>query len=156
MLLTNWLRSISKRCRSPRSRKSGLRSPLAQRRASTTRTYAGRGVRREIEVLEDRTLLTSTFDIDINRTVTEGDSGTVDAVLTVTRTGTTPGDLNSSVTVDYFTQDNSATTSDNDYLAISGTLRRRPLPFKLMEISCQRTTKTSGSFSIIYKLTTRM
>ena len=122
MLLTNWLRSISKRCRSPRSRKSGLRSPLAQRRASTTRTYAGRGVRREIEVLEDRTLLTSTFDIDINRTVTEGDSGTVDAVLTVTRTGTTPGDLNSSVTVDYFTQDNSATTSDNDYLAISGTL----------------------------------
>ena len=54
-------------------------------------------------------------------TVTEGDSGTVDAVFTVTR----KGNLDGTVTVDYFTGDGDA-TAGRDYVAQSGTLTFGP------------------------------
>jgi hypothetical protein len=51
-------------------------------------------------------------------TVSEGNSGTTTAVFTVTLAYTSAG----TVTVDYTTADNTATTADNDYVAASGTL----------------------------------
>ena len=53
--------------------------------------------------------------------VTEGDSGTVDAVFTVTR----KGNLDGTVTVDYFTGDYDA-TAGKDFVAQSGTLTFGP------------------------------
>ena len=55
-------------------------------------------------------------------TVTEGDSGTTNAVFTVTLTPAS----SLTVTVNYATADGSATTSDNDYQAISGLLTFAP------------------------------
>jgi hypothetical protein len=60
--------------------------------------------------------------VSINSTtVLEGDSGTVDAVFTVTR----KGNLNGTVTVDYFTGDYDA-TAGKDFVAQSGTLTFGP------------------------------
>ena len=122
MLLTNWLKSIANRCRSPRTRYRNHQRRRFQT-ASLSRSFNSENRQlNTIESLEDRTMLTSTFDIDMNGIVTEGDSGTKDVILTVTRTGTNPGDLNSAVTVDYATQDDTAKAAENDYLAVSGTL----------------------------------
>ena len=56
-----------------------------------------------------------TLSID-NVTVTEGNSGAVDAVFNVTLFPAS----SEIVTVDYSTSDGSATTADNDYVAVSG------------------------------------
>ena len=53
-----------------------------------------------------------------NAQVTEGNSGTTNAVFTVYRLG----DRSGASSVSYATQDGSATTADNDYTATSGTL----------------------------------
>ncbi len=53
-----------------------------------------------------------------NVSITEGDSGTQTLDFTVTRSGTTT----SAVTVDYATANNTATTGDNDYESLTGTL----------------------------------
>lgn len=53
----------------------------------------------------------------------EGNSGTTDFVFTVTKNGA-PTAL--TLTVNYATQDGTATTADNDYVAQSGTLRFGP------------------------------
>ncbi len=57
-----------------------------------------------------------------NATVTEGNSGTTNATFTVTLSATST----KAVTVSYATADGSATTADNDYTAISGTLTFAP------------------------------
>lgn len=57
-----------------------------------------------------------------NVTVSEGDSGTTPAVFNVTLSGAST----QTVTVDYATADNTATTADNDYLATGGTLTFAP------------------------------
>jgi hypothetical protein len=54
--------------------------------------------------------------------VTEGDSGTTNAVFNVTLSSA----ATQTVTVDYTTADNTATTADNDYVAASGTLTFTP------------------------------
>ena len=53
--------------------------------------------------------------------VTEGDSGTVNAVFTVTR----KGNLDGTVTVDYYTGEDDA-TAGSDFVAQSGTLTFGP------------------------------
>ena len=55
-------------------------------------------------------------------TVTEGNTGTVNAVFTVSLTGAS----SQVVTVDYATADGTATTADNDYVAVSGQLTFQP------------------------------
>jgi hypothetical protein len=55
-------------------------------------------------------------------TVTEGNTGTVNAVFTVTLSAS----WDQTITVLYATADNTATTADNDYLATSGTLTFDP------------------------------
>ncbi|MCL4297229.1 MAG: DNRLRE domain-containing protein [Anaerolineae bacterium] len=54
--------------------------------------------------------------------VLEGDGGTTSAVFTVTMSSAS----SQTVSVDYATADNTATTADNDYLAASGTLTFPP------------------------------
>ncbi|GIK39828.1 MAG: hypothetical protein BroJett011_36610 [Chloroflexota bacterium] len=54
--------------------------------------------------------------------VLEGDSGTTNAVFIVTMSSAS----SQTVSVDYTTADNTATTADNDYLAASGTLTFAP------------------------------
>nr|WP_197999950.1 Calx-beta domain-containing protein [Gimesia alba] len=66
-------------------------------------------------------MLTSIFNID-DVSVVEGDAGTTDVMITVTRTGTVAGDLNSIATVDFTTIDGTATTADSDYIAQSDTI----------------------------------
>ena len=51
-------------------------------------------------------------------TVTEGDSGLVNAIFTVTLTGST----SSAFTVDYATNDNTATSGSSDYISDASTL----------------------------------
>ncbi|WP_339682931.1 Calx-beta domain-containing protein [Gimesia maris] len=116
MLLTHWLRSISSFLR-PSHR------PLHKRRVRSR--YGKHAIlnhqRRPVTVeeLEDRTLLTSIISV-ADRGSVEGDTGLQTLVFTVTRTGVNAGDLNESVTIDFTTQDGSATSADNDYLATSG------------------------------------
>ncbi|QDT91775.1 Calx-beta domain-containing protein [Gimesia algae] len=116
MLLTYWLRSISL-CLRP------LRRPQSKRRArSRCGNHAIQNNRIRpvtVEELEDRTLLTSIISV-ADRGSVEGDTGLQTLVFTVTRTGVNAGDLNESVTIDFTTQDGSATSADNDYLAASG------------------------------------
>ena len=116
MLLTHWLRSISSFFR------PSLR-PLHKRRLrSHYGTQAVLNHQRRpvtVEELEDRTLLTSIISV-ADRGSVEGDTGLQTLVFTVTRTGVNAGDLNESVTIDFATQDGSATSADNDYLATSG------------------------------------
>jgi hypothetical protein len=54
--------------------------------------------------------------------VTEGDSGTTNAVFNVTLSST----ATQTVTVDFATADNTATTADSDYVAATGTLTFTP------------------------------
>ncbi|QGQ26599.1 hypothetical protein F1728_29720 [Gimesia benthica] len=118
MLLTNWLKSLTSRYRTVRSRRPRNQRSRARHRyqpALSPRPIA-------IEELEDRTLLTSMISID-DVSVAEGDSGTTDFVFTVTRTGNNAGDLNSSISIYYTTQDGTAKVADNDYLSESGTLQ---------------------------------
>ncbi|WP_417389767.1 Calx-beta domain-containing protein [Gimesia sp.] len=74
-----------------------------------------------VELLEDRTLLTSLISID-DITIAEGDSGSATASITVTRTGDSAGDLNSLALVSFTTQDGTAATAEGDYIAQNGTL----------------------------------
>ncbi|QDV50075.1 Calx-beta domain-containing protein [Gimesia fumaroli] len=119
MLLTNWLKSIVNRCRSSRTH---------QRRSLWRRQHVSHRQRRYqsqsvniVELLEDRTLLTSLFSID-DVSISESDSGTSNVVFTVTRSGNSAGDLNSIATVNFSTQDGTAALADADYIAQSGTL----------------------------------
>lgn len=123
MLLTNWLRSIANRCRSPRSRLS-RQSRQLQQRASDLRTHAFRGSLKGIEELEDRTMLTSVVSIDdvmIEETSLNPGYPTY-ARLTVTRTGDVPADMQNTLFVYYTTQDGTAKSSpsENDYEETSG------------------------------------
>ena len=117
MLLTNWLKSLTSRYRTVRSRR-----PRNQRSRSRHR-YQPALSRRPIgiEELEDRTLLTSMISID-DVSEWEGDLwySKTDFIFTVTRTGMTPGDLNQELTIDFSTQDGTATL--NDYQAQSGSI----------------------------------
>ncbi|QDT97284.1 Calx-beta domain-containing protein [Gimesia aquarii] len=117
MLLTNWLRSIASKCRSSRPRTF---SKQRSRSLKRYQTIQGR-YRNLIEQLEDRTLLTSLFSID-DVSFVEGDAGTSNVVLTVSRTGAAPGDLNSIASVDFTTADATATTVDADYVSQGNTL----------------------------------
>ena len=73
------------------------------------------------ETLEDRTLLTSVFSID-DVTLGEGDTGVTEIAFTVTRVGSNPGDLNNLASVDFTTQDGTASRADNDYVALADSL----------------------------------
>ena len=66
-------------------------------------------------------MLTSILNID-DVSVIEGDAGMTDVMITVTRTGASPGDLNSIATVDFSTLDGTATTADSDYVALADTI----------------------------------
>ncbi|QDV17336.1 Calx-beta domain protein [Gimesia panareensis] len=120
MLLTNWLRSIANRCRSPRSRKARQTRQL-QRRASVLRTHAFRDSLRGIEELEDQTMLTTMISIDDVEVIEESTNRNYPtyARLTVTRTGETIQDMEHTVYVSYTTVDGTA-TSDSDYEETSG------------------------------------
>lgn len=61
------------------------------------------------------------FSID-DVAIAEGDSGTVDATFTITRAGDSSG----TDSVDFATADGTATTADNDYQSVSGTLSFAP------------------------------
>ncbi|MFH1304424.1 MAG: Calx-beta domain-containing protein, partial [Planctomycetota bacterium] len=116
MLLTNWLRSIACKCRPARPRFiRNQRSRVLQRFHSvqSQRVTA-------IEQLEDRTMLTSVITID--DVSIEEDAGLSIVIFTLTRTGTNPGDLNSSVEINFTTQDGTATGNDVDYNSVTGTL----------------------------------
>lgn len=116
MLLTHWFRSIL-------SLLQPSRRPL--HRHCVRSRYGNHAVLNHqrrlvtVEALEDRTLLTSIVSV-ADRGSVEGDSGLTTLVFTVTRTGVNAGDLNESLTIDFTTQDGSATNADNDYLAKSG------------------------------------
>ncbi|QDV18654.1 Calx-beta domain protein [Gimesia panareensis] len=101
MLLTNWLKSLTSRCRTARSRRP--RHPRSRNRNRYQPALSRRPI--GIEELEDRTLLTSLISID-DVSVVEGDVSypKTEAVFTITRSGQTAGDLNSVVTVDYKTR----------------------------------------------------
>jgi len=121
MLLTNWLKSIA--CK---SRPSRLRTIRNSRSRTPSRYQAAPGYyantcANTIENLEDRTMLTSILNID-DVSVIEGDAGMTDVLITVTRTGASPGDLNSIATVDFSTLDGTATTADSDYVALADTI----------------------------------
>ncbi|WP_417392204.1 Calx-beta domain-containing protein [Gimesia sp.] len=115
MILTNWLRSISSRLR-PTRRPQYKRHARSHYRKQAILNQNHRPV--TIEVLEDRTLLTSLISID-DVTIQE-DAGASLAVFTVTRTGNSPGDLNRIVEVDFTTQDGTATVAHGDYTSLSG------------------------------------
>ena len=66
----------------------------------------------------------STFSIS-DVSMTEGDSGTVNAVFTVTLSFSGVRDWTTAV--DYTTADGTATVADNDYSSRSGTLRKTGL-----------------------------
>ncbi|RME70388.1 MAG: hypothetical protein D6784_16805, partial [Chloroflexi bacterium] len=73
--------------------------------------------------LSVKTQFTTGYTLAINDvTVTEGDSGTTNAVFTVTLSPASA----QTVTVNYSTADNTATTADNDYVAASGVLTFAP------------------------------
>jgi uncharacterized repeat protein (TIGR01451 family) len=74
--------------------------------------------------------------------VTEGDSGTTTAVFTVTLSAA----QTQTVTVDYATADNTATTGDNDYLAASGTLTFTPgLTLQTIIVTVNGDTNVEGN-----------
>ncbi|QDU10851.1 Calx-beta domain-containing protein [Gimesia aquarii] len=110
MLLTNWLRSIASKCQSSRPRVIHNQRSRSTSRHQSVQSYRAHA----IEPLEDRTLLTSLLSID-DVSVSEGDTGTTNVVLTVSRTGGTAGDLNSIASVEFTTADGTATTVDADY-----------------------------------------
>ncbi|WP_339728454.1 Calx-beta domain-containing protein, partial [uncultured Gimesia sp.] len=66
-------------------------------------------------------MLTSILNID-DVSIVEGDAGTTDVMITVTRTGTVAGDLNSVVMVDFNTIDGTATSADSDYVTQTDTI----------------------------------
>lgn len=117
MLLTNWLKSLTSRYRTVRSRR-----PRNQRSRSRHR-YQPALSRRPIaiEELEDRTLLTSLISIDDESVWEDTSLGMVQ--FTITRRGENLGDLNSELIINYSTQDGTATVADNDYDSASGTIR---------------------------------
>ncbi|MEQ9068552.1 MAG: Calx-beta domain-containing protein, partial [Gimesia chilikensis] len=116
MLLTNWLKSLTSRYRTVRSRR-----PRNQRSRSRHR-YQSALSRRPIgiEELEDRTLLTSLISID-DVSIQEDDESSL-AIFTITRTGNSPGDLNSTIAIDFTTRDGTATAADDDYNSVAGQL----------------------------------
>ncbi|QDT43126.1 Calx-beta domain protein [Gimesia alba] len=117
MLLSNWLRSLFPKYRPTRPRSTGH-----QRRRSFNRhqpALARRPV--GIEQLEDRTMLTSVITID-DRSVYERDTELTSFLFSIRRTGSSPGDLNSEVSINFTTQDDTATTTNNDYATQTGTL----------------------------------
>ncbi|QDT27727.1 Calx-beta domain protein [Gimesia panareensis] len=123
MLLTNWLRSIANRCRSKYPRRT--RQPKRVRRLSAASLSHALSTRESIaqtEVLEDRTLLTSEFSISSDLRIDEGDSGDTIATFTITRTGSYTGSLNSVATVDFHTEDDTALSSEGDYVPVSTTV----------------------------------
>lgn len=65
--------------------------------------------------------------IDDIEVIEGGFNETTYAVITVTRTGKSPGDLNNDVYIDYSTLDGTATVADSDYEATSGSLRFNPV-----------------------------
>jgi len=119
MILTNWLKSIVQRCHSNRTRYKTNYHRL-NRPAHHVRHIKSHSAN-TVELLEDRTLLTSLISID-DITIAEGDSGAATASITVTRTGDSAGDLNSLALVSFTTLDGTATTAEGDYIAQSGTL----------------------------------
>lgn len=120
MLLTNWLRSISKRCRSPRTRKTAqqrrMRSLSA---ASLSHALSTRESIAQTEVLEDRTLLTIFFKVTSENFIDEGDSGTSTYIFTVTRFHDYQSNLNSVAWVDFNTIDGTALAGSDDYIPVS-------------------------------------
>lgn len=121
MLLTNWLRSISNRCRSPHTRYRNLQRRTSPYASLSRSCNSENRQLNTIESLEDRTMLTSVFTID-DIIFNEGDAGLTSAVFTVTRTGANAGDLNEEVSVDYVTLDDTATRADGDYFLATGSL----------------------------------
>lgn len=117
MLLTNWLRTLTSRCRTARSRR--IRHPRSRNRNHYQPALSRRPI--GIEELEDRTLLTSCFSIDDVSTA-EGDSGSTEVIFTVSRSGSSAGDLNESASISFSTQDGTATSLDNDYQELTGVL----------------------------------
>ncbi|MCR9233463.1 MAG: dockerin type I domain-containing protein [bacterium] len=116
MLLTNWLKSLTSRYRTVRSRRPRNQRSRARHRyqpALSRRPIA-------IEELEDRTLLTSLISID-DVSIQEDDGSSL-AIFTITRTGNSPGDLNSTIAIDFTTRDGTATAADDDYNSVAGQL----------------------------------
>lgn len=153
MLLTNWLQSFVHRYTpnrtSQRSRRL-RRRPESQR----IRHLKSRSVK-SIEQLEDRTLLTSLLTID-DVSIVEGDSGTSTASITVTRTGSSAGDLNHIALVSFTTQDGTATAAEGDYIASSGTLAFTADPTELtqtqvitVQINSDTLTETDETFQLL-------
>ncbi|WP_417383300.1 Calx-beta domain-containing protein [Gimesia sp.] len=118
MLLTYWLRSFLSYLRPSHhpAHKRRLRSHYG---TQAVLNHQRRPV--TVEELEDRTLLTSVFNIN-DVVVVEGDAGTTSALFTVTRSGTNAGDLNSNASIQYVTSKYSASNQDGDYSNLSGTL----------------------------------
>ena len=124
MLLTNWLRSISKRCRSPRVHSRNRARRLTRQRNSVNPVQGPIRSSTNIELLEDRTMLTAVVTIDDVEVLETSGSPSYSsyAVLTVTRTGQVPEDLrDSSLYVRFQTEDLTAKSSypENDYVAIT-------------------------------------
>ena len=84
---------------------------------NATITYVGGAGGNDV-VITVSTPALPVLNVTTDPTVTEGDAGTTLATFTVTLTPASA----SSVTVDYSTQDNSATAGDSDYVAIPDTL----------------------------------
>lgn len=118
MLLMNWLRSISKRCRSPRVHSRNRARRLTRQRNSVNPVQGHVRSSTNIEQLEDRTLLTSVFNISSEYLIDEGDSGYTIYTFTVTRTRETQGGLNSVASVDFNTTDDTA-LAGSDYVPFS-------------------------------------
>ncbi|QDT84056.1 Calx-beta domain-containing protein [Gimesia chilikensis] len=153
MLLTNWLQSFVHRYtpnRTSQRSKRLRRRPESQR----IRHLKSRSVK-SIEQLEDRTLLTSLLTID-DVSIVEGDSGTSTASITVTRTGSSAGDLNHLALVSFTTQDGTATAAEGDYIASSGTLAFTADPTELsqtqvinVQINGDTLTETDETFQLL-------
>ncbi|WP_417386428.1 Calx-beta domain-containing protein [Gimesia sp.] len=123
MLLTNWLRSISNRCRPLRKRKTSQQRRLrCLSAASLSHALSTRESITQTEVLEDRTLLTSEFSISADFRIDEGDSGDTIATFTITREGSYAGSLNSVASVNFHTQDDTALSGEGDYVPVSTTV----------------------------------
>jgi hypothetical protein len=88
--------------------------------------------------------------------IVEGDSGTSTASITVTRTGSSAGDLNHLALVSFTTQDGTATAAEGDYIASSGTLAFTADPTELtqtqvitVQINGDTLTETDETFQLL-------
>ncbi|MEQ9066167.1 MAG: Calx-beta domain-containing protein, partial [Gimesia chilikensis] len=88
--------------------------------------------------------------------IVEGDSGTSTASITVTRTGSSAGDLNHLALVSFTTQDGTATGAEGDYIASSGTLAFTADPTELtqtqvitVQINGDTLTETDETFQLL-------